>query len=125
MLAYGLTMLPMAWTLGLANLWAKVFVFPAEEDAGITPLEAMAAGRPVLAYAKGGALESIVPGVTGEFFSEQSPKALAAALRAHDWKGYTSQRIREHALQFSATRFKKRFMDIVATVVHTRSTDGH
>jgi glycosyltransferase involved in cell wall biosynthesis len=59
----------------LRELFARcrAFIFPGEEDFGITPLEAMAAGRPVIAYAAGGALDSLVDGVTGRFFHEQSP----------------------------------------------------
>jgi glycosyltransferase involved in cell wall biosynthesis len=59
---------------------ARALVFPGEEDFGIVPLEAAAAGRPVLAYARGGALETVREGVTGLFFAEQTPESLNAGL---------------------------------------------
>jgi glycosyltransferase involved in cell wall biosynthesis len=59
----------------------RAFIFPGIEDFGITPLEAMASGRPVIALAAGGALETVVEGQTGYFFDEQTPEALAAAVR--------------------------------------------
>lgn len=103
----------------LPELYAKarVFVFPQEEDAGITPLEAMAAGRPVLAYGKGGALQSVKAGVTGEFFSEQTVEAIAAALTKYDWTSYNSQVIRTHARQFDVAQFRAKITDVVATVL--------
>ncbi|MBI4185725.1 glycosyltransferase [Candidatus Berkelbacteria bacterium] len=92
---------------------AKVFVFPASEDAGITPLESMASGRPVLAFKAGGALESVIPGVTGEFFTEQSVAALVAALGNGQWTRYTQTDIRHHAEGFARPEFERRFMDVV------------
>lgn len=92
---------------------AKVFVFPAEEDAGITPLEAMASGRPVLAYGKGGALESITPGVTGELFTDQTADGIATALTQFDWMRYNPSVIRAHVQQFDKQMFKRQFMDHV------------
>jgi glycosyltransferase involved in cell wall biosynthesis len=83
----------------------RAFLFPGEEDFGITPLEAMAAGRPVIAYAAGGALDTIVDGVTGRFFYEQSAGALAAAIGMARGEGYDPQVIRRHAEQFSRERF--------------------
>lgn len=77
------------------------FIFPGEEDFGITPLEAMAAGRPVIAYGAGGALETIVEGVTGRFFHEQSAAALAVAVAASRSDQYDARVIRCHAEQFS------------------------
>jgi glycosyltransferase involved in cell wall biosynthesis len=78
----------------------RAFVFPGEEDFGITPLEAMAAGRPVIAYARGGALDSVVEGETGRFFSEPSPAALAAAVALSRTDQYDPLRIRAHAEGF-------------------------
>ncbi len=108
---------------------AKVFVFPAEEDAGITPLEAMASGRPVLAYAKGGVLESIKAGVTGEFFTQQTADGIAAALTKFDWMRYTPSAIRAQAERFDVKAFKAGFMDCVkdamklSTVNHQLSSN--
>jgi glycosyltransferase involved in cell wall biosynthesis len=62
----------------------RAFLFPGIEDFGITPLEAMASGRPVIAYGAGGALETVAEGESGWFFREQTPEAVAAAVREHD-----------------------------------------
>ncbi len=86
----------------------RAFIFPGEEDFGITPLEAMAAGRPVIAYAAGGALDSIVEGVTGRFFRTQSAAALAAAVAASRADQYDSAAIRRHAEGFGRDVFMER-----------------
>jgi glycosyltransferase involved in cell wall biosynthesis len=92
---------------------AKAFIFPQEEDAGITPLEAMAAGTPVLAYGKGGALESVKGGITGEFFYEQTVAAIAQALTKYDWKRYNRSTIRQHVAQFDVTEFRTKVRQII------------
>ena len=61
--------------------YCQAFIFPQEEDFGITAVEAMAAGRPVIAYRAGGALETIKEGVTGLFFEEQTPGHLIKTLK--------------------------------------------
>ena len=68
----------------LARLYAgaKAFIFPGLEDFGIAPVEAQAAGRPVIAFAGGGALDTVLPGETGEFFAEQTVESLKAVLAA-------------------------------------------
>ncbi|MBI4022766.1 glycosyltransferase [Candidatus Berkelbacteria bacterium] len=103
----------------LPGLYAhcRAFIFPQEEDAGMTPLEAMASGRPVLAYGQGGALESVKPGVTGEFFTEQTPVALKAALTGHDWMRYTSAEIRRHAERFDLGHFTGRIEQEIETLL--------
>ncbi|MBI2590200.1 glycosyltransferase [Candidatus Berkelbacteria bacterium] len=104
---------------------ARAFIFPGEEDAGITPLEAMAAGRPVIAYGKGGALESILPGITGEFFYEQSAAALKGILNQFDEKRYNQKRIREHVKQFDVSIFTQSVMQIVENLIsQQRSKNG-
>lgn len=113
----------------LAGYYArcKALVFPGEEDFGIVPLEAMACGRPVIAYGKGGALETIAPlnpapgakasegHATGVFFYEQTPAALAKAVSMFEEreKEFIPERIRERALGFSREAFKARIMDYV------------
>lgn len=92
---------------------AKAFVFAAEEDFGIVPVEAMAAGRPVLAYGQGGASESILPGVTGEFFKVQTPESLVDALGTFRPESYDPDKIRMHAEKYSNERFKHQFSDAV------------
>jgi len=61
---------------------ARALIFTAEEDFGIVPVEAMASGRPVLAYGRGGALDTVAPGVSGVFFNEQTPESLIAGVEA-------------------------------------------
>jgi len=92
---------------------ARVVIVPAEEDYGLVPLEANAAGRPAIAYGRGGALETIVAGVTGEHFAEPTPESLAAALRAFDPARYEPAALRAHALTFAPDRFKPRFRALV------------
>lgn len=86
----------------------RAFIFPGAEDFGITPLEAMAAGRPVIAYAAGGALETVVEGVTGRFFAQQTSGALAAAIAMSRCDTYDPAAIRRHAEQFGADVFMGR-----------------
>lgn len=71
---------------GLQNAYAtaRALIFTAEEDFGIVPVEAMAAGRPVIAYGKGGALDSVAPGVSGLFFDQQTPESLITAVESFE-----------------------------------------
>ena len=86
----------------------RALIFPGEEDFGLTPVEVQAAGRPVIAYARGGALETVQEGVTGRLFYPQSPEALTDAIRTFDITSVNSQAIRQHALQFDVSHFKER-----------------
>lgn len=88
-------------------------LFPPEEDAGLTPLEAMAAGRPVLAYGAGGALETVIPGVTGEFFAKPTVASLVTALSKFDPKQYNSQEIRTQAERFDTRVFQEKIRQFV------------
>ena len=92
---------------------AKAFIFPAEEDAGITVVEAMACATPVIAYGAGGALESVKAGITGEFFSAQTAGAIVRAVKNFDPKKYDSQAIRTHAQQFDRKVFQKKIKEFV------------
>ncbi|NQU83643.1 MAG: glycosyltransferase [Parcubacteria group bacterium] len=93
-----------------SELYKKCIAFlnPQEEDFGITALEAMASGRPVIAYKKGGALETIIPNVTGEFFDEQTWECLSHTILRFNPENYSPTRIREHAIQFDTENFKAR-----------------
>ncbi len=91
----------------------RAFILPGEEDFGITPLEAQASGRPVVAYSAGGALASVIDGVTGTFFQEQTVESLAATLAAFDETRYDPQIIREHALEFDKPRFHRRILQFI------------
>lgn len=86
----------------------RAFIFPGEEDFGIVPLEAMAAGRPVIAYAAGGALETVIDGVSGRFFHHPTAAALAAAVAASRCDSYDPHAIRHHAEQFGREVFLDR-----------------
>jgi len=86
---------------------ARAFVYTAEEDFGIVPVEAQACGTPVIAYGKGGALETVIEGETGLFYREQTPEALIQAVETFENQGeWDSQAIRRHAEGFSKERFK-------------------
>ena len=85
----------------------RAFIFPGHEDFGITPVEAQAAGRPVIAYAAGGALETVIDGETGVFFHEQTPESLADAIRRLDSAGFDPVAIRKNAERFNVARFKR------------------
>lgn len=92
----------------LARLYARAraFIFPGLEDFGIAPLESQAAGRPVIAFQGGGALDTIFPGRTGEFFAEQSVAALKAVLTSFDPTAYDPAVCRANAEQFRTERFE-------------------
>ena len=92
---------------------ALAFINPQEEDFGITMVEAMAAGRPVLAYNAGGAKEIVFPGKTGELFAEQTWEDLADSVIRFKAEDYEPKNIREHALQFDQEKFKKNIKDYV------------
>ncbi len=103
---------------------ARAIVLPGEEDFGLVPLEANAAGRPAIAYGRGGALETIVPGVTGEHFGEHTPASLARVLADFDAARYDPQRLRAHAETFAPARFKERFAACVDTIATLASRDA-
>ncbi len=92
-------------------------VFPGEEDFGITPLEANASGRPVIAYGAGGALETVRDGITGVLFAEQTAGALALAVQRAQSMAWDTAVIRRHAEGFSSDGFEARFRAIVAREV--------
>ncbi len=85
---------------------AAAFIHPQEEDFGITAVEAMAAGRPVIAYAKGGATETVIPGTTGVLFDRQEWEALADIFLSFDPAAFDPAAIRTHAETFSKARFQ-------------------
>ncbi len=91
----------------LAN--AKAFIFASYDDFGITPVEAMAAGTPVIAYKAGGALDYVAEGKTGQFFSLQTSESLCRALRKFDAGSYNAGEIKQEAQKFSPQEFQKKF----------------
>ena len=92
---------------------AKAFVFVAEEDFGIVPVEAQACGTPVIAFGRGGVAETVIPGKTGILFYEQSAESLAGAVRLFETGTFSPAEIRQQAQKFSAEVFRQRFADFV------------
>ncbi len=94
---------------------AKAFVFAAEEDFGITPVEAQACGTPVLAYGKGGALETVIDGQTGLFFEKQTSQSLIACVNRFEaqQESFEPCLIRRHAEQFGRAVFASKFKQYV------------
>lgn len=91
----------------------RAFIHPQEEDFGITPVESMASGRPVIAFGSGGALETVINGKTGVHFDEQSWEALADTVIHFKLDQFNPQEIRHHAEQFDVPHFKKRITDFI------------
>jgi glycosyltransferase involved in cell wall biosynthesis len=93
---------------------SKAFIMPQEEDFGLTPIEAMQFGVPTLALRKGGALETVQEGVTGEFFDDPIPEALADGVRRlnENCLNYRPDLIKYHAKQFSKEIFKKKILEL-------------
>lgn len=96
---------------------AKAYIFPAEEDAGITVVEAQACGTPVLAYGVGGSLETIKEGVTGEFFREQSTLAIVNAVKNFNPQKYNPVEIRKNAQQYDKLIFQQKIKEFVESKV--------
>jgi glycosyltransferase involved in cell wall biosynthesis len=87
---------------------ALALLMPGEEDFGISAVEAQACGAPVIAYGRGGVLESVIPGETGIFFSEPSPAGLSRALDNFRGMKFNSSVLRSNAMRFSRSLFKER-----------------
>jgi glycosyltransferase involved in cell wall biosynthesis len=102
---------------------SRALIFPGEEDFGIVPLEAMASVRPVIAYRKGGALESIVDGMTGLFFREQSVDCLADTILRYEeeMESFSSQVCVARAREFRTERFKSEFAALIERLLAERS----
>ena len=92
---------------------AKAFLFPGEEDFGITPIEAQACGVPVIAYGRGGALETVVDGKTGLFFQEQTKESVMEAVKVFEKMVFQREAIADHAEKFSEERFRKELKDYI------------
>jgi len=95
----------------LSELYAncRAYLFPAEEDFGIAPVEAQAAGRPVVAYAAGGSLDTVIDGETGVLFREHTPEGLARAVRRLESMSFDEDRIRANAARFGIDIFRQQF----------------
>lgn len=102
----------------------RCLVFPGEEDFGIVPLEVQSCGRPVVAYGRGGALETVRDGSTGVFFGEQTSGALADALRRADGIRWDPAAIRANAEPFGEERFLREMRREVAAVLGPDPEEG-
>ena len=90
---------------------ARSLILPGVEDFGITPLEAMALGTPVVAFGEGGVLDSVMEGTTGIFFREPTVEALGRAIGEAEARTWDRAAIRAHAATFSRARFDEQFRD--------------
>jgi glycosyltransferase involved in cell wall biosynthesis len=95
----------------------QAFLFPGLEDFGIAPVEAMSVGRPVIAFGGGGALDTVVPGVTGELFGAQTVENLTMALAAFEPRRYDPAACRAHALRFGVAAFRSHLTDYLTQVL--------
>ncbi len=96
---------------------AKAFVFAAQEDFGIVPVEAQACGTPVIAYGRGGVSETVIPGETGVFFHKQTVPSLQRAVRTFEkhQESFDPHAIRSHAERFDIERFRDQFEELIRT----------
>jgi len=110
-----------------AKLYSRAIAFinPQIEDFGITALESMASGRPVIAFKAGGALETIVEGKTGTFFEEQTWSDLADKILRFKSEDYNPEEIREYAKQFDVEIFKQKIQDFVNSKTQNEYRDRH
>lgn len=93
---------------------AKAFLFAPFEDAGVVPLEAQACGTPVIAYGKGGVLDTVKNGETGVYFTEQSIDEVCNAITQFESMTFNPEAIRNHARKFSAEEFRKKMCSIIS-----------
>lgn len=105
----------------------RALIFPGEEDFGIVPVEAMASGRPVIAYGKGGALETVVDGVTGLFFEEQTATSLMNAIERFEevQHQFIPEKIASHAQAFSREEFFKKMSTFIEEKLQKHQEDSH
>jgi glycosyltransferase involved in cell wall biosynthesis len=102
----------------LIDLFSRchAYLVPGVEDFGIAPVEAMAAGKPVVAFGEGGALETVIEGQTGTFFTEPTVDALVAAIGRIDGLVLDPHAIRERARAFDVRLFRERFRELIEGV---------
>jgi glycosyltransferase involved in cell wall biosynthesis len=101
---------------------ARALLFPGEEDFGIVPVEAQAAGVPVIAYGVGGAAETVIDGRTGVLFGEQSAGALAGAIERFEGLELDVQEARENAARFGRERFRAEMAAVIARADRERGS---
>ena len=103
----------------------RAAIFPSADDFGLVPLEVNACGRPVIAYAAGGAMHTVVDGVTGSLFLHQTADGIEEAIRAFDVGRYDPAVVRAHALAFDRAAFRTGIEALVTRVLETDPTDAH
>ena len=98
----------------------KALVFPGVEDFGIVPVEAMASGRPVIAFRKGGATETVIDGITGIFFDEQTPDSLNIAIKRFEEveSEFDHKKIEEQACKFDKNVFKEKLLTSIELLMN-------
>lgn len=92
---------------------AKALIMTQFEDFGLVPIEAMSCGTPTIAYKRGGVLETVIEGETGEFYNEQTVESLTEALRNFSYEKYDADKLKEHAKNFDISKFNQ---DIKSTI---------
>jgi len=100
----------------------RALLFPGEEDFGIVPVEANACGTPVIAFGRGGATETIRPGVSGRLFAEQTVEALASAIEMFEREEYDPRACRRQALPFSQARYETEFFNHLDALMRPRAS---
>jgi len=99
---------------------ARAFIFAAEEDFGIVPVEAQACGTPVIAFGRGGVLETVLDGKTGILYHEQNVESLIAAVNAFEQRGpFDPAAIRNNAERFAVSRFRTEFAAMIDKTIRT------
>jgi glycosyltransferase involved in cell wall biosynthesis len=99
---------------------AKGFIFSAEEDFGITPVEAMASGLPVICYGKGGATETVIDGQTGIYHNSQTVESLIEAIKKFEVTKFSSRRITDRAAEFSEKKFLNKVGGYIVGKIKTK-----
>ena len=94
----------------------RALLFPGEEDFGMTPLEAAAAGRPTIAYGAGGALETIIEGESGVFFGDQTVQSVTDAILRFEAQDWDSKKLRLHAEKFDVQTFENKFLGFLSHI---------
>jgi glycosyltransferase involved in cell wall biosynthesis len=92
---------------------ARALLFPGEEDFGIVPVEAQAAGVPVIAYGRGGARDSVIDGVTGVLYEDAGVDGLCDAIRRFEGMSFDTQALRDHARAFAPEHFRRQFVELL------------
>jgi len=103
----------------------RALLFPALEDFGITPVEVQACGKPVIALGRGGALDTVVPGVTGVFFDEQTESSLIDGIREFECRHWDSSEIRRHAKKYDRQFFISKLQDFILEALNDFSNTEH